>query len=119
MNEYTIIKIDFKKYDRLILCLTFESLLSYISKVEESLAKNLEVRHILIDQLLLTGNNYNRFIEIDYSKGKFDFNTVQIVEPSNYFRKKSIEWLHNNYGYVINSILTDEQRQKIKDNVMF
>ena len=30
MNEYTIIKTNVEDYDRLVLCLSFESLLTYI-----------------------------------------------------------------------------------------
>lgn len=34
-------------------------------------------------------------------------------------RRESIEWLHDNYSYVENSILSEEQRQNIKDNIAF
>ncbi|EIC95188.1 hypothetical protein HMPREF9970_0244 [Lachnoanaerobaculum saburreum F0468] len=48
-----------------------------------------------------------------------DLNTAQIVKPSDYIKKETVKWLHNNYHYVKNSILTNEQRQKIKDNITF
>lgn len=119
MNEYIIIKTNIKEYDRLILCLTFESLLTYIHKIEDNLEKNVGIEHVLIDQLLITGDSSNRFIRCNCSRGKLDLDTAQIVKPSDYFKKETVKWLHNNYDYVRNSILTDEQRQKIKDNIIF
>ena len=56
MNEYTIIKTNVEDYDRLVLCLSFESLLTYIKKIEQTLAKDNVDEKILIDQLLITGN---------------------------------------------------------------
>ena len=73
---------------------------------------------MLIDQLLITGNNSNRFLKCHFISGKLDLNTAQIVTPSDYIKKEVVKWLHNNYHCVNNSILTDEQRQKIKDNII-
>lgn len=119
MNEYTIIKTNVEDYDRLILCLSFESLLTYIKKIEQVLAKDNLDEKVLIDQLLITGNGTNRFMSFSFSHGKFDIKTAQVVNPTEYYRKETIEWLHNNYHYVEHSILTAEQRQKIKDNIFF
>ncbi len=119
MNEYIIIQTNTEDYDRLVLCLTCESLLTYIEKIEATLAKSHTEGKILIDQLLITGDGLNRFISCIFSKGRLNFKTTQTVEPSDCFKKETIKWLHNNYSYVENSILTEEQRQKIKDNVVF
>lgn len=119
MNEYAIIKTNAKDYDRLVLCLSFESLLAYIKKIEQALAKDNLVEKVLIDQLLITGNGTNRFMSFSFFHGKFDINTAQVVNPTEYYRKETVEWLHNNYHYVEHSILTAEQREKIKDNIVF
>ena len=74
---------------------------------------------ILIDQLLITGNGSNRFMSCIFSNGRLDFKTAQIVTPSEFFRKETVEWLHDNYSYVENSILTEEQRQMKKDKIVF
>lgn len=119
MNEYIIIKTNSENYDRLVLCLTSESLLTYIEKIEATLTKSHIEGKILIDQLLITGNGLNRFISCIFSKGRLNFKTTQIVEPAECIKKETIKWLHNNYSYVENSILTEEQRRNIKDNVVF
>lgn len=119
MNEYIIFNTNVDGYDRLVLCLSFESLLSYIRKIEAVLAKETRKERILIDQLLIAGNGTNRFMSCEFSNGRLDFKTAQIVTPAEFFRRETVEWLHNNYSYVENSILTVEQRQKIKDNIVF
>lgn len=119
MNEYVILRTNGEKYDRLVLCLSCESLLSYISKIEDALDLDGKEGKVLIDQLLLTGNGTNRFLSCEFSNGKIDFATAQIVVPDEYYRKETIVWLHDNYSYVENSILTEEQRQKIRNKIAF
>ena len=119
MNEYIIYKTNVDGYDRFVLCLSFESLLSYINKIEDVLAEDKCEERILIDQLLITGDDVNRFLSCDFSQGKFDFKTAKNVNPSEYYRKQTVEWLHDNYSYVKNSILTEDQRRKIRNRIAF
>lgn len=119
MNEFIIFDTNIDGYDKYVLCLTCESILSYIRKIESTLGEETKSERILIDQLLITGNGTNRFMSCQFSNGRLDFGTAQIVTPAESFRRKAIEWLHNNYNYVEHSILTVEQRQKIKDNIAF
>ena len=115
MNEYKIIETNVEGYDRLVICLTSESLLTYIKKIECSLSETETDGTILIDQLLITGDGANRFMSCLFKNGKLDFRTAHAVVPAEYYRKKTIEFLHNNYCYVEDSILTEAQRQKIKE----
>lgn len=119
MSEYVVLQTNEKEYGRLVLCLSSESLLSYIGKIEDALALDKKEERILIDQLLLTGNGANRFLDCKFSNGKIDFATAHIVVPDEYYKKETIAWLHNNYSFVENSILTDEQRQKIRNKISF
>lgn len=119
MNEYTILRTNKEDYDRLVLCLSSESLFEYIEKIEQTLAEDNLDGKVLIDQLFITGNGTNRFMSIFFSHGKIDLKTAQTVNPTDHYRKATVEWLHNNYHYVEHSILTADQRQKIKDNIVF
>lgn len=119
MNEYAILKTHEDDYDRLVLCLSSESLLEYIEKIEQTLAEDNLNGKVLIDQLMITGNGNNRFISVSFSHGKIDLKTAQTVNPTDHYRKATVEWLHDNYHYVENSILTADQKQKIKDNIVF
>lgn len=119
MNEYEIINTNVEGYDKFVICLTFESLLTYIKDIEYSLSETETDKTILIDQLLITGDNDNRFISCLFKNGKLDLSTAHTVVPSEYYRNKTIEFLHDNYCYVENSILTEVQRQNIKDKIVF
>lgn len=119
MDEYTTLRTNEEDYDRLVLCLSSESLLAYIEKIEQTLAEDNLDGKVLVDQLLLTGNGTNRFISVFFSHGKFDLRTAQTVNPTDHYRKATVEWLHDNYHYAENSILTADQKQKIKDNIVF
>lgn len=119
MDEYAILKTNADDYDRMVLCLSSESLLAYIRKIEQALAEDNLDGKVLIDQLLITGNGTNRFIIVSFSHEKFDMKTAQTVNPPEYYREETAEWLHDNYRYAKNSILTAEQKQKIKDNIAF
>ena len=119
MNEYKIIKTNVEDYDRFVLCLTFESPLTYVKEIECSLSGAEKDETILIDQLLVTGDGANRFMSCLFKNGKLDFRTAHAVTPAEYYREKTVEFLHDNYCYVENSILTEAQRQKIKDKVIF
>lgn len=119
MSEYVVLQTNRKEYGRLVLCLSSESLLSYMDKIEDALALDGKKEKVLIDQLFVTGNGANRFLGCEFANGKIDFATAQIVVPDESYRKEAIAWLHNNYSYVENSILTEEQRQSVKNNVVF
>lgn len=92
MNEYKIIKTNIEGYDRLVLCLTFESLLTYIKKIECSLSGTETDEIILIDQLLITGDGANRFMSCLFKNGKLDFRTAHTVIPAEYYRKKLLNF---------------------------
>ena len=119
MHEYIIFNVNVDGYDKYVLCLSSEGLLPYIRKVETELVEEMIEGKILIDQLLVTGNGTNRFVSCVFSNGRLDFKTAQNVAPAEFFKKKTVEWLHDNYSHVENSILTEEQRKKIKDNIAF
>lgn len=119
MDEYLIEKIDINGYDRYLLCLTFESIMNYLSEIESSPSIMNCSGKLLIDQLLVTGNGDNRFISCNFKNGKLDMDTAHSVKPDDCFRTITIEWLHNNYAYVENSILTEYQRQCIKEYISF
>lgn len=108
----------------MVLCLSSESLLTYIKRVENELNKNSADdgntnEKILIDQLFITGDGANRFMSCELINGKIELKTAKIVNPDEYPRKEITNWFHDNYCYVEQSILTEDQRQKIKDNIAF
>lgn len=118
MAQFLIKKINIKDYDVLLLFLSTESIFDQLSLIEEDSCIKKASGTILIDQLFLTGNNENRFISCSFKNGKIDFNTAKVVQPNINIRKKIIKWLNNHYQYVENSILTECQKNKIKQCTM-
>ncbi|MEE0931365.1 MAG: type II toxin-antitoxin system RnlB family antitoxin [Acutalibacteraceae bacterium] len=119
MNEYIIKKVDSKGYDTFLLCLTFESIFDYLDSIESSPLMVQNTGRILIDQLLVSGNGNNRFISCSFKHGKLDLSSACNVQPDDYFKQITVEWLNKNYCYVEHSILTDFQRQCIKNRIIF
>ena len=95
---------------------TDNGIFDMINEIEKELNKQNIEGKILIDQLLLTGNSFNRFVECNF-KSKIDFRTAHNINPDNLsynFRLETFKYLHRHYEYVENSILTDKQKEFIK-----
>lgn len=75
MNSYFLKRIDHIKYNYVAICLNYEKFISYYKKIEEEIVN--ETGTLLVDQLLITGDNSNRFIEFNYKNGIIDINSVQ------------------------------------------
>lgn len=77
----------------------------------------MEVKTIVY-QLLITGNGANRFMSCKVSKGKIDFSTAKNVNPDDYYRRETVEWLHDNYSYVENSIQDAPRHNDLFDRIL-
>lgn len=119
MNNFVIKETNKDGYDRFLLWLSFESIIDHLDSIEEAPNMMNSSGKILIDQLLITGDGHNRFMGCDFKNGKLDFKTAHIVSPGTFFREETVQWLHDNYRYVEYSILTESQRQKVKDGIAF
>ena len=119
MDYCLIEKVDFCGYDRFLLCLTFESVVNYLSEIETSPEMVKCSGKALIDQLLVTGNGDNRFLSCSFLDGKLDMSTAEIVIPDGRFRSITVERLRDNFAYVEHSILSEYQRECIKKGISF
>lgn len=120
MKEYEICKVTSNEYDGFLLCLTFESVLSYLEHIEsESLITNSKCGTLLIDQLLTTGNGRNRYICCTFCNGRIDISSITNVNPNEYYREMSLKLLHDNIDLLRNSILTDIQKDNIIRGIIF
>lgn len=119
MREYIITKKTKQDYNGFLLCLTVESFFSYLHNIEKESLVNHSQGTLLIDQLLVTGNEENRYISCVYNCGKLILNSAQYVVPDDYYKKLSIEILRDNMSVVENSILTSYQKKCILNGVVF
>lgn len=117
MPNYAIAKLNDGYYNAFLLCLTFESILNYLESIEQEIVIQQNQGNILIDQLLVTGNGPNRFISCFFSYGKIDISSAHVITPEVYYRKLSVHLLQQNYSLLKNSILTNQQRDNIKQGI--
>lgn len=113
MKPFEFVNLEDKEYDSFILCLTHESLFSYWDQIESSNGISNQTGRLLIDNLLATGDEANRFIECVYQNGKIDITTAKVTSPNEYYRKLSIKLLRKNYSCIMHSILPSEERKRI------
>ena len=119
MKEYAMCHLTEREYDGFLLCLTFDSVLSYLSHIEKEPVILNSNGSLLIDQLLVTGNGKNRFILFRFSHGKIDISSARNISPDEYYKRLSIKLLQRNYDLLQNSILTDQQRNNIRQGIVF
>ena len=119
MNTFIIKETNKDDYNRFLIWLSFENIIDHLNSIEEAPNMVNSSGKILIDQLFITGNGYNRFICCNFKNGKLDFKTAYTVLPKDFFREETARWLHDNYQYVEYSILTEDQRKKVKNGIVF
>lgn len=119
MKEYVMCNLTEGEYDGFLLCLTFDSVLSYLPNIEKEPVILNSNGLLLIDQLLVTGNGRNRFILFKFSHGKVDINSARNIVPDEYYKRLSIKLLQRNYDLLDNSILTDQQRNDVRQGIAF
>ena len=120
MKEYEICKVTGNEYDGFLLCLTFESVLTYLERIEsEPLITKSKRGTLLIDQLLTSGNGRNRYIRCTFCDGRIDISSVTNVNPNEYYRELSLNLLRDNIELLHNSILTDSQKENIIKGIIF
>lgn len=117
MEQYLVERVDLCGYNLFILCLSVDCLADDLSEIE-SLPEIVNYSgKILIDMLLLTGNEYNRFVSCSFKNGKPDLTKSRIVHPAQCFRDMTCKYLCEHFGYVRNSILTEAQQECIKNGI--
>lgn len=119
MNQYKIFKIGGQEFDLMVLCLTDESLFNYLQGLEKQISNLGSNGKIIIDQLFLTGENYNRFMSLDFRDGRLDLKSARNVNPGSQIRLNSVDWLSNNTSYLNGSILSDDQKKRITQHMPF
>jgi len=109
-NYYKIYTLSSGSYSCLVVCLSYESIFSYINALQNDLKhKGIENANILIDQLLISGNGKNRFLSIMFENGAFVHASAKNVETDQYYHQLTSSELKRNRRLLENSILTPKQ----------
>lgn len=108
---YTINNCNYKDCDYLLMNLTYESILNYINDIQSELESN--TGSIIIDQLLATGDNINRFIKCNIIDGKLDLTSASSIKPAFGIVRLSESILGNFPSAINNSILSSSAKQEL------
>ena len=111
-----IYKVLYKKEYRILAIVTDCTDVFAFVKVlhEESMAKDLNGK-ILLDQLLITGNSDNRFVEVPYKDGVAKLYLGKKVEVDEEMRQLSTDMLLESGIDLDNTILRDCQKRIIRN----
>lgn len=111
MKEYILQNVEYNSNKFYLICLSHNSLLCYQSQIENELAtKN---GQIIIDQLLITGNNRNRFLTCTVRNGKLILSTAYVSNGDGPYKFLTSEYLRQNVDLLYASALTDLQKKLI------
>lgn len=119
MNNFELIKTDCEKYKMIILMKTYEAPFQYLNEISEALKKINYIGTVLIDELMHSGNNNDRFIKGFFNGEQFDkkqFSFEPIERRSN-IRKYSCDFLRNELDIADYSILNSNQRKLISKGI--
>lgn len=115
MNPFIIEYFKEKPYVAVLIVTTHENPLLHLQNIERDFGCKIEKGIILIDLLLHSGNNEDRFIEIEYTGLEFNFSTMKKVkiDRANPVRKKTSELLTTFPDVIESSILNSQQKKLI------
>ena len=116
MNKFfKIYNLNADLYDCMVICLTYESIFSYIDALQKAIFDSgVKDGTVLIDQLLISGNGKNRFLTIKYSNGLFDYTSAKNTEANIKYHQITSYELKNDESLLENSILSSRQISLIK-----
>ena len=116
MNKFfKIYNLNADLYDCMVICLTYESIFSYIDALQKAISDSgVKDGTVLIDQLLISGNGKNRFLTIKYSNGSFDYTSAKNTEANIKYHQITSYELKNDESLLENSILSNNQISLIK-----
>jgi hypothetical protein len=111
VKEYVLRKIDDEKY--YLFCLSFDSILNYLSDLENEEEIKTGEGTLIIDQFLVAGDGENRFIACDFSNGVIEISSAENFVHKAEFDALALNILQDNFNLLDSSILTKKQRELI------
>lgn len=108
-KSYDIMEMKNDNIQAIAVCLKLQSFADYLNQLSTDNLIQKTSGRLLIDMLLLTGDSPNRFVEIQYDHGNFDFDTAKAANPEAYYRAIAAKLFRENPENLKASILTDAQ----------
>ncbi len=111
MLKYKIEKLNDSLFNCIIVFFNYDSIMNHINQIESELDNLIEI--ILIDRLLTTGDNENRYISCKVNNSKILLETAQTVIPNEEIVNISDKILRQYPKELEKSILCQSLKEKI------
>lgn len=120
-NYYKTYYLDDDIYSCLVICLSYASLYTYLDTLcMELKSHGIITARLLLDQLLITGNNKNRFLAVEYSNGKIlPQSASNVSSVCVKYRQITVNELQKRKANLRNSVLSQDEIKLIEDGVAF
>lgn len=112
MSNYFIKQLNNRQY--YLVCMDYQSVLNYLSDIEDEYLIQSNSGELIIDQLLVAGNGKNRFLSCQFSHGEIKLDTAKNITATDKFKSISSEVLAQNMELLKYSILSDNQLELIR-----
>lgn len=113
MKNYNLLKVDNEKFSMLVVMQTYEAPFQYLDDISDYLKEERYNGYVLIDELLHSGNNEERFISGYFDGKKFDLNTFSFerIARQDLIREYSDKILSGDPDIINYSILNNVQKK--------
>jgi hypothetical protein len=113
MKEYVLRQIADGKY--YVFCLSLYNFFNYKDQIENEEEIKNGSGALIMDLFLIVGNGDNRLISLEFSNGTIDLSTGKNYPHQPELDTLALSVLQENYSLLGGSILTERQRELIKD----
>jgi len=96
-----------------VVCMGYDSILNYIDDIEKMINDKYRDGKLVVDQLLVTGNGKNRFLECQIKDGKIALSSARLITPLDRYIELSKIYLTQNRNTLKRSILTEHEKESI------
>lgn len=96
-----------------ILCRGPESFLSHLPELGAVYASAKTAKCLVLDQILVTGDSSQRFVEIPLNRGDKFLDNLKVIPGTDTLRSISSRVCRDNWSSVMCSILTNDQRDRV------
>jgi hypothetical protein len=119
MSNFEILEMNDEKYSMLVVMKTYEAPFLFLDEIAEILKEQQFRGAILIDELMHSGNNEERFIKGFFDGENFDNNefSFEVIDRRSEVRKYSCELLKKDPDIIDYSILNEAQKSLINKGV--
>ncbi len=111
-----IIKTLNERY-KYLFCLSQDSILNYLDEIENDASVRGFNGSVVVDQLLITGNNFNRLFVCPVSSGKIETDYAHNIKSTPEYDRLALDTIYTTPNLLQSSAITQCEIEELKDNI--